>query len=349
MRILTKKWQIILYGCAGLGLNMLNMIVGTYLCSALLVGGFDAHIESWTYLSKDLVVAGIWAVLILFVKAFDGIIDIPLSSLTDNLRTRWGRRRPAILMGLIPLLIAYVLFLFPLSSEAGILNTVWFGGLLAVFNGAYTLTMVTYYATFAELLKDDDVVYGSGVILNNTTSEMSCVIIINVFKGTQLVEAFAVEEKIFNAINRSQLQVNIENICHLLVGYRGNLSEYTDRNRCLYPTGDFDPERILWALKSDDRYREYLRSLDYMNAFPSDMQAAEVLCKLSYYQSETAPLWGAEAYQFAKNGEILKLLMRLDDLLAKHMTENGNQSSEDAWERWNQDDAAWAHTVPVMD
>ena len=48
----------------------------------------------------------------------------------------------------------------------------------------------------AELLKDDDVVYGSGVILNNTTSEMSCVIIINVFKGTQLVEAFAVEEKI---------------------------------------------------------------------------------------------------------------------------------------------------------
>lgn len=155
MRILTKKWQIILYGCAGLGLNMLNMIVGTYLCSALLVGGFDAHIESWTYLSKDLVVAGIWAVLILFVKAFDGIIDIPLSSLTDNLRTRWGRRRPAILIGLIPLLIAYVLFLFPLSSEAGILNTVWFGGLLAVFYGAYTLTMVTYYATFAELLKDE--------------------------------------------------------------------------------------------------------------------------------------------------------------------------------------------------
>lgn len=160
---------------------------------------------------------------------------------------------------------------------------------------------------------------------------------------------FAVEEKIFNAINRSQLQVNIENICHLLVGYRGNLSEYTDRNRCLYPTGDFDPERILWELRSDDRYREYLRSLDYMNAFPSDMQAAEVLCKLSYYQSETAPMWGTEAYQFAKNGEILKLLMRLDDLLAKHMTENSHQSFEEAWERRNQYDAEWPQTVPVMD
>ena len=155
MRILTKKWQIILYGCAGLGLNMLNMIVGSYLCSALLVGGFEEHVESWTYLNKDLVVAGIWGVLIFLVKAFDGIIDIPLSSLTDNLRTRWGRRRPAILIGLLPLLIAYVLFLFPLQSEAGMVNTIWFAGLLGIFYGAYTLTMVTYYATFAEILKDE--------------------------------------------------------------------------------------------------------------------------------------------------------------------------------------------------
>lgn len=155
MRILDKKWQIILYGCAGLGLNMLNMIVGSYLCSALLVGGFDAHVESWTYLNKDLVVAGIWGTLIFLVKVFDGIIDIPLSSFTDNLRTRWGRRRPAILIGYIPLLIAYVLFLFPLQSEAGIVNTIWFAALLAVFYGAYTLTMVTYYATFAEILKDE--------------------------------------------------------------------------------------------------------------------------------------------------------------------------------------------------
>lgn len=155
MKLLNKKWQIILYGCAGLGLNMLNMIVGSYLCSALLAGGFEEHKESWTYLSKDLVVAGIWSVLVFAVKAFDGIIDIPLSSLTDNLRTRWGRRRPAILIGYIPLLIAYVLFLFPLETEAGIANTIWFASLLAVFYGAYTLTMVTYYATYAELLKDE--------------------------------------------------------------------------------------------------------------------------------------------------------------------------------------------------
>ncbi len=164
MRTLDKKWQLILYGCAGLGLNMLNMIVGSYLCSGLLVGGFEKNAESWTYMNKDLVVAALWAILVFGVKAFDGIVDIPLSNVTDNLRTRWGRRRPAIVIGYVPLLIAYILFLFPLESKEGIANTLWFGCILAVFYAAYTLTMLTYYATFAEVLKDEkDRVFVSNV------------------------------------------------------------------------------------------------------------------------------------------------------------------------------------------
>ncbi len=155
MKLLQKKWQIALYGCAGLGLNMLNLVVGSYLCSALLVGGFETNVESWTYANKDLVVAALWGVLVFSIKIFDGIIDIPLSSYTDNLRTKWGRRRPAILIGLVPLLIAYVLFLFPLDNEASVLNTIWFAVLLAIYYAAYTLTMVTYYATFAEIVETE--------------------------------------------------------------------------------------------------------------------------------------------------------------------------------------------------
>ena len=58
MEKIKSKKKLILYGASGLGVNMLNIIVGSYLCSALLVGGFESHIESWTYLSKDLVIAG---------------------------------------------------------------------------------------------------------------------------------------------------------------------------------------------------------------------------------------------------------------------------------------------------
>ena len=157
MKYLDKKWKIILYACSGLGLNMLNIILGSHLCNALLVDGFDKNLDQWTYESKTLVVVGAWMVLSVIVKIFDGLVDIPLANFTDNLRTRWGRRRPAILIGYIPLLVSYLLFLVPLShGQFSILNTVWFAILLAIFYSGYTLTMVTYYATFAEIVKTEN-------------------------------------------------------------------------------------------------------------------------------------------------------------------------------------------------
>lgn len=150
-----KKGKLILYACSGLGVNMLNIIVGSYLCSALLVGGFDKNVERWTYLNKDLVIAGLWAVLAFIAKIVDGLIDIPFSHFTDNLRTKWGRRKPSLVIGFVPMIIAYLLFLVPLNSEATILNTIWFAVLLCIFYGTYTLTMITYYATFSEIAQNE--------------------------------------------------------------------------------------------------------------------------------------------------------------------------------------------------
>lgn len=163
---LTKKWQLLIYGCAGLGINMMGMIVGTYLCSALLVGGFKDNVENWTYLNRDLVVAALWATLILASKIIDGVIDIPIASWLDNLRTKWGRRRPALLGGMAVTMLAYVLFLIPLDKEATVLNTIWFGLILMLFYSAYTLTMLTYYATFSEIISNDR----DRLFLSNTKS-----------------------------------------------------------------------------------------------------------------------------------------------------------------------------------
>ena len=146
---------MILYACSGLGLNMLNMIIGVHLCNALISDGFEKNVEFWTLQNRTLVVVGLWMVLSWIVKMLDGIIDIPLSSFTDNLRTRWGRRRPAIIIGYIPLLISYVLFLFPINAGATVANTLWFTSLLGIFYASYTLTMVTWYATFAEIVESD--------------------------------------------------------------------------------------------------------------------------------------------------------------------------------------------------
>lgn len=183
MQKITSKGKLILYACSGLGVNMLGLIVGSYLCSALLVGGFESHVEEWTYLSKDLVVAGLWAVLILLAKIVDGVIDIPLSHFTDNLKTPWGKRRPALVLGLVPMLAAYLLFLLPLTKEASLLNTLWFALLLLVFYTFYTLTMLTFYATFAEITeKESDI-----ALLSNVKSVCDVVYFI---LGYALVPAF---------------------------------------------------------------------------------------------------------------------------------------------------------------
>ena len=151
MEKIKSKKGLILYGCSGLGVNMLNIIVGTYLCSALLTGGFKDHIESWTYLNKDLVVAALWGVLVFLAKALDGIIDLPLATFADKISTKFGRRKTAIVIGIIPMLVSYLLFLVPITPFESIANTIWFGFLLCMFYSCYTLTMLTYYATFSEV------------------------------------------------------------------------------------------------------------------------------------------------------------------------------------------------------
>ena len=166
MEKIRGKKKLFLYGCSGMGVNMLNLIVGSYLCSALLTGGFDEHIESWTYLNRDLVVAGLWGTLVFVMKVIDGIIDIPLASFTDNLKTRWGRRRPSLLIGFIPMIIAYLLFLVPITNGESVANTIWFGVLLGVFYCFYTLTMLTFYATFSEVCETEQ----DTVFLSNAKS-----------------------------------------------------------------------------------------------------------------------------------------------------------------------------------
>ena len=165
MKKITSRKKLALYGCSGMGVNMMNLIVGSYLCSALLTGGFAAEdIGLWTYIDKNLVVATLWAALSFVARVLDGIIDLPFASFTDRLKTRWGRRRPSLVIGFVPMIIAYLLFLVPLDQGETVKNTIWFGALLMIYYAFYTLTMLTYYATFSEVTETEgDVVFLSNI------------------------------------------------------------------------------------------------------------------------------------------------------------------------------------------
>ncbi len=165
MRKLTKKSQMFFYAIGGMGVNLLNIMVGSYLCSAIIASGFDAKaVQNHTFLGIDLVLTkpewwllgmSLWAAFGLVAKIIDGVIDVPMASFTDNLKTKFGRRRPALLIGLVPMILAYVLFTLVTPNPTGqtLLNTIFYGVMLCIFYSFYTLTMVTYYATFTEIVE----------------------------------------------------------------------------------------------------------------------------------------------------------------------------------------------------
>lgn len=240
MRKIRGKSKLFIYGMAGLGMNMLNLIIGTYLCDALMTEGFDANVENWTYLNKTLIVAGLWSVLIAIGKVFDGIIDIPFAGWTDKLKSRWGKRRPAILVGFIPTVITYVLFLLPIQSkEYSIVNTIWFGFLLCAFYASYTLTMVTYYATFSEIVDNDK----DRVLLSNYKT---------IFDVVYYVFGFALIPALVGFANIRMVALMFLPLALTMLIPLFMIKEHStlDKDKDSYPVEDFEPEETVGIIRS---------------------------------------------------------------------------------------------------
>ena len=76
-----------LYALSGLGVNMLNLMMGSYLCSAIIASGFAEKVKPFqTFAGTDLVLIPVWAVFGIIAKIVDGVIDVPMASFADNLR-----------------------------------------------------------------------------------------------------------------------------------------------------------------------------------------------------------------------------------------------------------------------
>ena len=92
--------------------------------------------------------------LVLFIgRAWDAVTDPAMGYISDTTRSRWGRRRPYVLLSALPLGAAYyLLFAPPELSSTGLL---WY--LLAInllLYTAFTVFAVPYLAWGAELTRD---------------------------------------------------------------------------------------------------------------------------------------------------------------------------------------------------
>ena len=156
MRKLTRK-QIPLFAFASFGPCMLSTIISVYLVDALQTAGFGSDLEHWTFASKTIVAVGLFSIMKAISSLMDGLVEVPVATIVQNLKTPWGKRRPAILVGTIVMTLAYVLFCFPISyEENSVANSIWCGVLLTVFVSFFTLAINALFGTYAEITATDD-------------------------------------------------------------------------------------------------------------------------------------------------------------------------------------------------
>ena len=136
---------------------MLFVLLGAYFSDAVNPVGLNADKMNWSISGFCLVVPALFPILWMVAKIFDGLVDIPLASLTDNLRTRWGRRRPAIVIAFVPMVLSYFMVWLPLEwRENSLANTIWMTAWRFVFFASYTMSLITVYGRLSSVCKDSD-------------------------------------------------------------------------------------------------------------------------------------------------------------------------------------------------
>jgi GPH family glycoside/pentoside/hexuronide:cation symporter len=87
-------------------------------------------------------------------KLWDAVTDPMMGYISDRTRSRWGRRRPYLLFGAVPLLLTmWFFFTKPaISGEAAL--AVWAAVALMLLNTAYTVVNIPYSSLTPELTDD---------------------------------------------------------------------------------------------------------------------------------------------------------------------------------------------------
>jgi GPH family glycoside/pentoside/hexuronide:cation symporter len=152
-----KKWQEPIWAVGGFGPGFIYQVTLTYLLYYYRPA--QARIEAGALVLAPAVG---YAAGMLIARILDGVIDIPIATWTDNMKSRWGRRRPLMLVGLLPMAIAFLLLWYPpfTGSSLGIDghpgNAVYVAVVSSLFFFFYTLITVPYLASLSEIVPDEN-------------------------------------------------------------------------------------------------------------------------------------------------------------------------------------------------
>ncbi len=154
---LDKKWKEFLFAFSGFGPNLLMILMGSYYSDALNPAALEIGEQYQAILPNFcFILPALFPILYALGKVFDGIIDIPFAYITDTLSTKWGRRRPAIAVCLIPMIVSYVLcWVMPVQSEYSLFNTIWVSVWNIVFFATYTMCLIAFYGSLSSVCTNE--------------------------------------------------------------------------------------------------------------------------------------------------------------------------------------------------
>ena len=110
---------------------------------------------SLKYLTDVVGIAAAWAgIAVMAGKVWDAVTDPVMGFLSDRTVSRWGRRRPYLLFGAVPMMLTMWLFFSAPAVSSPALLVVWASVTLMLLNTAMTVINIPYSSLTPELTGD---------------------------------------------------------------------------------------------------------------------------------------------------------------------------------------------------
>ena len=142
MDMTLTRGKKLMYGAGDIGFSLTSTILGVYFLFFMIeVVGLRP---------------GIAAIPIAIGKIWDFVNDPIFGYISDRTRTRWGRRRPFLIFGALPLAVTFTMLWYRPGFESTTALVAYYSIAYIIFEASATLTYMPYFALTPELTSDYD-------------------------------------------------------------------------------------------------------------------------------------------------------------------------------------------------